>query len=99
MASWRCPQVSSEAGGGTPSIYVLTSYGRMAAAAQRRIHAISVCLCACFRAHASSSWSSFAPAERCGVSLDHGSTGPRALEDTYRSLRDAAGDESVWSTL
>ena len=37
MASWCCPQVSSEAGGGVqPSIDVLTSYGRMAAAARRR---------------------------------------------------------------
>ena len=32
MASWCCPQVSSEAGGVVqPSIDVLTSYGRMAA--------------------------------------------------------------------
>ena len=44
MASWCCPQVSS--GEVQPSVYVLTSYGRMAAARRRRAR-VPACTSCC----------------------------------------------------
>ena len=47
-----------------------------------------------FRAHASLEHGAVFAGAACGVSLDHDSTGPRALEDSCRSLREPSETSS-----